>query len=96
MMRATNKLLLLCFIMLNVVTLNVVAPKLLHLSTQCYCLNSYIYMSWLHNKKRNNPICVVSPKVAKAAKAGIFVGASGLASNFANVNRHLGDEVWSF
>jgi hypothetical protein len=56
-------------------------------------------MSWLHNTKRNNPICVVSPKVAKAekaAKAGTFVGASGLASNFANVNRHLSDEVWSF
>jgi hypothetical protein len=92
MLSSTNKLLLLCFIMLNVVTLNVVAPKLLHLSTVSLSY-SYIYFSWLHNTIRNNPICVVSPK---AAKAGTFAGASGLTSNFANVNRHLGDEVWSF
>jgi hypothetical protein len=47
------------------------------------------YLPWLHDINRNDPICVVSPKVAKASTmvtVSSVTVASVIALHFANVN----------
>ncbi len=47
------------------------------------------YLPWRHNINRNDPICIASPKVAKASTMGALrvTFASIIALYFANVNK---------